>query len=89
MRGLTRVREAPNFATGPVIGCNPDFNQASIGTRTIWNPVPNLDIGLEVVYTRLETKHDPNTVLLNFPGAGGWQQSWGLVPSRPIALQAR
>ena len=45
---------APNFATVPVIGCNPDFNVWGVGTRTIWNPVPNLDIGLEVVYHRLE-----------------------------------
>ena len=29
-------------------GCNPDFNVWNVGTRTIWNPVPNLDIGLEV-----------------------------------------
>jgi hypothetical protein len=67
----TAAGAAPNFATGPVIGCNPDFNYWAIGTRTIWNPVPNLDIGLEVVYAKIETKHDPATVTLNFAGAGG------------------
>ena len=63
----------PNFATGPVLGCNPDFNVWGVGARTIWNPVPNLDIGLEVVYTKIETKHRSGRgrVLLNFGGAGG------------------
>ena len=61
----------PNFATGPVIGCNPDFNYWGVGARSIWNPVPNLDIGLEVVYTKLEQKMDPNTTRINFGGAGG------------------
>jgi hypothetical protein len=67
----TAAGAAPNFATGPVIGCNPDFNLWGVGTRTIWNPVPNLDIGLEVVYTKIETKYDPATVSLNFAGSGG------------------
>jgi hypothetical protein len=67
----------PNFATGAVLGCNPDFNVWAIGTRTIWNPVPNLDIGVEVVYTKLEQKMEAANpiagrgVLLNFAGAGG------------------
>jgi Porin subfamily len=52
-------------------GCNPDFNVWNVGSRTIWNPVPNLDVGLEVMYTKIETKHDPALVALNFAGAGG------------------
>ena len=52
-------------------GCNPDFNVWNVGTRTIWNPVPNLDVGLEIMYTKLETKHDPALVAFNFAGAGG------------------
>jgi hypothetical protein len=52
-------------------GCNPDFQVWNVGTRTIWNPVPNLDVGLEVMYTKIETKHDPGLVALNFAGAGG------------------
>jgi hypothetical protein len=52
-------------------GCNPDFTVWNIGTRTIWNPVPNLDIGVEVMYTKLETKHDPALTRFNFAGAGG------------------
>jgi hypothetical protein len=67
----TAVGAAPNFLTGPVIGCNPNFNVFGVGSRTIWNPVPNLDIGVEVVYTKIQQFNDPNTVRLNFGGAGG------------------
>jgi hypothetical protein len=35
-------------------GCA-DWNAWQIGSRTIWNPVTNLDIGLEVMYTKIET----------------------------------
>jgi hypothetical protein len=52
-------------------GCNPNFNAFNVGSRTIWNPVPNLDVGVEVMYTKIETNHDATLVALNFPGAGG------------------
>jgi hypothetical protein len=73
----TFLGATPNFLTGAVLGCNPDFNVWAIGSRTIWNPVPNLDIGVEVVYTKLEQKHEAANpvagrgVLMNFGGAGG------------------
>ena len=79
------IRTAPggtvSYATATTTpGCNPDFNVWAIGTRTIWNPVPNLDIGLEVVYTKTEQKNDPTKVAFAFAGAGGRAQ--GLyVPS--------
>jgi porin-like protein len=59
-------------------GCNPDFDIWNVGTRTIWNPVPNLDIGVEVMYTKVETKHDPALTRFNFAGSGG----------RPVGLYA-
>ncbi len=37
--------------------CNPDFSFYEIGTRTQWNPVPQLDIGLDLLYTRLNTAY--------------------------------
>jgi hypothetical protein len=76
----TAAGAAPNFATGPVNGCNPDWNIWAVGLRTIWNPAPQFDIGLEVFYTRLETKFDPATVLLNFAGSGG-RAAGNYVPS--------
>jgi hypothetical protein len=36
--------------------CDPSFALWQIGTRTVWSPVPNLDIGVEVLYSRLDQK---------------------------------
>jgi hypothetical protein len=44
---------AGNVAAVPT-GCNPNFSVTQIGTRTIWSPVANLDIGVEVMYSRLD-----------------------------------
>ena len=55
----------------PLPGCNPDFRVYGAGIRNIWNPAPQLDIGLEVVWAKIESKHDPNLVRLTFAGAGG------------------
>jgi hypothetical protein len=35
-------------------GCA-DWKAWQIGSRTIWNPVTNLDIGLEIMYSKIET----------------------------------
>jgi hypothetical protein len=68
---VSPIRSVGGAALTTNNGCNPDFNVWNVGTRTIWNPVPNLDIGLELMYTRLETKHDASLVAFNFAGAGG------------------
>jgi hypothetical protein len=66
---LARIPGAADFCGVPVnIGtrithftlsagnsCDPDFSFWQAGTRTQWNPVPQLDIGLEFLYTRLNT----------------------------------
>jgi hypothetical protein len=68
------IRTAAGVAPGGAValpGCNPDFNIWNVGTRTIWNPVPNLDVGVEVMYTKIETKHDPVLTRWNFAGGGG------------------
>lgn len=57
--------------TGGVTGCNPDFNLWNVGMRTIWNPAAQFDIGLEVMYTKIETKMDSSLVAYNYAGAGG------------------
>ena len=31
--------------------CSPDYSFWEAGTRTQWNPVPQLDVGLEVLYS--------------------------------------
>jgi Porin subfamily len=45
------------FAAAQPVGfnCNPDFSFYQVGSRTQWNPTPNLDIGLDIAYTRLNT----------------------------------
>ena len=37
--------------------CNPDFSFYEIGSRTQWNPAPQLDIGLEVLYSHLTSAY--------------------------------
>ena len=32
--------------------CSPNYSFFEIGSRTQWNPVAQLDIGLEVLYTK-------------------------------------
>ena len=41
----------------PLVGnsCSPDYSFFEVGSRTQWNPVAQLDIGLEVLYTRHNT----------------------------------
>jgi len=66
----TALGATPNYATGPVTGCNYAFALWAVGSRTIWNPVKNLDIGAEVQFTQIDQNMDPTRVLLNYGGAG-------------------
>jgi porin-like protein len=45
------------FITGlsAVSNCDPNYSWLLVGTRTQWNPHPDLDIGLEVLWTHLNT----------------------------------
>jgi Porin subfamily len=61
-----------NVASGIATpGCNPDFSVWGIGLRTIWNPVANLDVGLEVFRDEIDQKWDPNLWAVAFGGGGG------------------
>ncbi|MFN3658832.1 MAG: porin, partial [Pseudolabrys sp.] len=42
-------------AAALLTGCDWDFSTWQVGTRTQWNPVPNLDVGLDVIYTQLNS----------------------------------
>jgi Porin subfamily len=46
-------------AITPLAGnsCSPDYSFYEIGTRTQFNPVPQLDIGLEILYTHHNTAY--------------------------------
>jgi hypothetical protein len=61
----------PTFTTLiplPGNSCDPNFSFFEVGTRTQWNPVPQLDIGLQFMYTRLNTAYaGPAFVVLQVP----------------------
>jgi len=42
-----------NFVSGT--NCSPDFSWWQVGTRTQWNPHPDLDIGVDILYNKLNT----------------------------------
>jgi len=61
------------FAAAQPVGfnCTPDFSFWEVGTRTQWNPVAQLDIGLEVLYSKLNSAFKgPATVQPNVPRPG-------------------
>jgi hypothetical protein len=65
----TSAGAAPSFGA-PVAGCDPDFMVWGVGTRTVWSPIQNLELGAEIMYSRLDQNMGAG-VLLNFLGAGG------------------
>ncbi len=49
--------------------CDPNFSMSGVGSRTLWNPVPDLDVGLDVVWWHLNTALNGTTVILPQNGA--------------------
>jgi Porin subfamily len=49
--------------------CSPDFSWWQLGTRTQWNPHPDLDIGVDVLWTHLNTAYKGSSVALAANGA--------------------
>jgi hypothetical protein len=52
-------------------GCDFGFQVWAVGSRTIWNPVKNLDIGVEVMYSQINQSMDPDLIRFSFGGAVG------------------
>ncbi len=67
VRTNTMVPTAPN-GTAALPGCDFKFAVWGVGTRTIWNPVKNLELGVEVMYSKIEQNMDPHLILFNFRG---------------------
>jgi hypothetical protein len=44
-----------NNYKGNVSNCNPNSSWTQLGTRTMWNPVPDLDIGFDLSWIHLNT----------------------------------
>jgi hypothetical protein len=62
--------------TGGVTNCNPNSSWTQLGSRTMWNPVPDLDIGFDVQWVHLNTAFAGSGNLNSFgtvfqPGATG------------------
>jgi hypothetical protein len=58
------------FTNGAFAGCDYSFQIWGVGSRTVWNPVKNLDIGVEVMWSEIHQHMDAGKVALNFGGGG-------------------
>jgi hypothetical protein len=38
-----------------ITNCDPNWSMSEVGSRTMWNPVPDLDVGFDVVWYHLNT----------------------------------
>ncbi len=63
--GVAAVAPAGTVAITPLAGnaCDPNFSYWQVGTRTQWNPHPDLDIGVDVQWTHLNTAYKGSAVL--------------------------
>ena len=70
--GVATIGAQTFFSVTPGVGnsCNPDFSFFEIGTRTQWNPVPQLDIGLEVLYSHINTAYKGAATYVGTGGGG-------------------
>ena len=77
--------------------CNPDWSMWTVGTRTIWQPVPGLNLGLDLYYTRVQTAFAGPAFFTGTPsGAAAGRYLHGQRPGhlrrrvpRPAELQRR
>jgi hypothetical protein len=67
----TGVAQINNYK-GNVTNCNPNSSWTQLGTRTMWNPVPDIDIGFDLSWVHLNTAFAGSA---NFGGLGTVFQS--------------
>ncbi len=58
------VQPPLGITAGSGNSCNPDYSFWDIGTRTQWQPLSWLDLGIDVSYTRLDTAYAGSSVAL-------------------------
>lgn len=61
-------------------GCDFSFAVWGAGARTIWNPVKNLDVGVEVIYSQIDQHMDPILIRTAWWGGAG-RPAGNYVPS--------
>jgi hypothetical protein len=65
-----------------ISNCSPNFSISGVGSRTLWNPVPDLDVGFDVVWWHLNTAFAGTATL----GANGAKPSGSYTISNQNAL---
>ena len=50
--------------------CDPDWSLWRLASRTMWNPVANLDVGIEVAYSKINTGFAGTATVANSNGLG-------------------
>jgi len=50
-----------------VSNCNPNFSATQVGTRTLWNPVPNIDVGVDLSWYHNNTAFAGAAVVPQIP----------------------
>jgi hypothetical protein len=71
---------------GTVLHCDPNWSMSEVGTRTLWNPVPDLDVGVDLVWYHLNTAF--NGSVLNFISPVGAKPSGLYAVSNQDSLGA-
>src|SRR6266404_2526827 len=66
--------------------CDPNFSMSGVGSRTMWNPVPDLDVGLDVVWWHLNTAFGGGT--LNLASNAGAKPAGQYTVSNQDAIAA-
>ena len=56
------LRTPVNSGTKQSFACDPDWSSWRVASRTMWNPVANLDVGVEVAYTKVNTAFEGTAV---------------------------
>jgi hypothetical protein len=73
------------FRAGSVTNCDPNFSMSGVGTRTLWNPVPDLDVGFDVGWWHLNTAFAGSAFI---PAPGGAKPAGTYTISNQDALAA-
>jgi hypothetical protein len=69
----------PRGSNGLVVNnCDPDYSVWQVGSRTQWNPHPYLDIGVDVLWTHLNTAHE---------GLGATTTAQGARPAQLVNIE--
>jgi hypothetical protein len=63
--GVAGVTTAQNIIVGAGTRCDPGYNYWTVGSVTNWYPVAGLRLAVDVLYTRVETAFDGQTVSLS------------------------